>query len=87
MEPLKSCLLQHLVKIGKEDEPVTSFITNLFTLAQHCNCGNLHDEMIRDRLVIGLKDKSLSEKLQLEAELTLENAINQARQQGLVRQQ
>ena len=43
--------------------------------------------MVRDRIVVGLKDKSLSEKLQLEAELTLENAINQARQRELVRQQ
>ena len=43
--------------------------------------------MIRDRIVIGLEDKSLSEKLQLEAELALENAINQARQRELVRQQ
>ena len=67
-----------------------TFITDLFTLAQHCNYGNLHDEMVRDRIVVRLKDKSLSEKLQLEAELTLENAINQARQreqQGIIRQE
>ena len=43
--------------------------------------------MVRDRIVVGLKDKTLSEKLQLEAELTLEKAINQARQKELVRQQ
>ena len=85
--PLERCLLQHLVKIGKENEPVNIFITNLFTLAQHCNYGNLHNEIIRDRIVIGLKDKSLSKKLQLEAELKLENASNQARQRELVKQQ
>ena len=56
-------------------------------MAQHGNYGNLHDEMVRDKIVVGLKDKSLSEKLQLEAELTLENAVNQARQRALVRQQ
>jgi len=75
------------LRVQKENEPVDNFITELFTLAQHCNYGNLHDEMVRDRIVVGLKDKSLSEKLQLEAELTLENAINQARQRELVRQQ
>ena len=75
------------LRVQKENEPVDTFITDLFTLAQHCNYGNLHDEMVRDRIVVGLKDKSLSEKLQLEAELTLENAINQARQRELVRQQ
>ena len=75
------------LRVQKQNEPVDTFITDLFTLAQHCNYGNLHDEMVRDRIVVGLKDKSLSEKLQLEAELTLENAINQARQRELVRQQ
>ena len=75
------------LRVQKENEPVDTFITDLFTLAQHCNYGNLHDEMVRDRIVVGLKDKSFSEKLQLEAELTLENAINQARQRELVRQQ
>ena len=72
------------LRVQKENEPVDTFISDLFTLAQHCNYGNLHAEMVRDRIVVGLKDKSLSEKLQLE---TLEYAINQARQRELVRQQ
>ena len=40
--------------------------------------GALHDKMIRDRLVVGLRDANLSEKLQLDSELTLEKAIWQA---------
>ena len=71
----------------KENESVDNFITDLFTLAQHCNYGTLHHEMVHDRIVVGLKDKTLSEKLQLEADLTLEKAIDQARQKELVRQQ
>ena len=71
----------------KENESVDNFITDLFTLAQHCNYGTLHDEMVRDRIVVSLKDKTLSEKLQLETDPTLEKAINQARQKELVRQQ
>ena len=43
--------------------------------------------MARDRIVVGLKDKTLSEKLQLGADLSLERAINQARQKELVRKQ
>ena len=43
--------------------------------------------MVRDRIVLGLKDQILSEKLQLEADLTLEKAINQAKQKKLVLQQ
>ena len=40
----------------------------------------IHDEMIRDRLVMGLRDAKLSERLQLDAELTLDKAVNQVRQ-------
>ena len=75
------------LRFQKENESVDNFITDLFTLAQHCNYGTLHDEMVRDRIVVRLKDKTLSEKLQLEADLTLEKAINQARQKELVQQQ
>ena len=74
-------------RIQQENEPVDAFITDLHTLAQHCSYGALHDEMIRDRIVVGLRDKALSEKLQLESHLTLEKAVNQARQKKLVRQQ
>ena len=72
------------LRFQKENESVNNFIGDLFTLAQHCNYGTLHDEMVRDHIVVGLKDKTLSEKLQLEADLTLEKAINQARQKELV---
>jgi len=41
-------------------------------LVEHCSYGNLHDEMIRDRLVVGIKDAKLSEKLQLDPDLTFE---------------
>ena len=43
--------------------------------------------MIRDRIVVGISDAKLSEKLQLDRELTLEKAITQVRQQELIRQQ
>ena len=43
--------------------------------------------MIRDRIVVGLRDSSLSEKLQLEADLTLEKAITNAHQQESVKKQ
>ena len=72
------------LRFQKENESVDNFITDLFTLAQHRNYGTLHDEMVRDRIVVGLKDKTLSEKLQLEADLTLETARNQASQKELV---
>ena len=38
----------------EEGEPVDSFITSLYRLAEHYNCRDLHDEMIQDRIVMGL---------------------------------
>jgi len=55
-------------------ESVDAFITDLYALAEHCGYNALHDEMIRDRLVVGLRDAALSEKLQLDADLTLDSA-------------
>jgi len=75
------------MRVQRVGEPVNNFITDLFSLAEHCGFGNLHDELTRDRIVVGLSDKGLSEKLQLEAELTLEKAMTQARQKELVHHQ
>ena len=41
-------------------------------------------EMIRDRLVVGILDKGLSEKLQMYPELTLEQAKTMVRQKEAV---
>ena len=71
----------------EDGEPVDDFVTSLYSLAQYCNFGDLHDEMIRDRLVVGLRDANLSEKLQLDSELTLEKAIAMARQSESVKLQ
>ena len=64
----------------EEGEPVDAFITSLFTLAEHCQFGTLHDDLIRDRIVFGLRDSRLSEKMQLDDTLTMERAITSARQ-------
>ena len=61
----------------EEGESVDSFITDLYALAEHCGYNALHDEMIRDWLVVGLPDASLSEKLQLNAELNLITRVHQ----------
>lgn len=63
-----------------EGEPIQEFITSLFSLAEHCEYGTLHDQLIRDRIVAGVRDKNLCEKLLLKSDLTLEQAISFARQ-------
>lgn len=66
---------------------VDAFVTALYALAEHCNCGGLHDELIRDRLVVGLMDKWLSARMQLDPDLTLQKAIKMTRQSEEVKQQ
>jgi preprotein translocase subunit SecF len=45
------------------------------------------NEQIRDRLLIGILDRGMSEKLQLRADLTLEKAVEMARQSEMVKSQ
>jgi len=71
----------------EEGETIDSFVTALYALAEHCGYADLHNEMIRDRLVVGLRNAKLSEKLQLDSELTLDKAITQAHQTEAVQQQ
>ncbi|CAN8003195.1 unnamed protein product [Ixodes pacificus] len=68
-------------------ERVKSFVTNLFKLAEKCQYGALKDELIRDRLVVGLLDTALSEKLKLYSALTLETTVTAARNSEAVKQQ
>lgn len=68
-------------------EPVDSFITTLHTLSENCDYKDLREEMIRDRIVVGINNATLSEKLQLDSKLTLADAILQVRQSETVKLQ
>lgn len=59
----------------------------LYRLAENCNYGTLSDEMIRDRLVVGITDQTLAGRLQMHADLTLNKARKIVRQQEAVREQ
>jgi predicted aspartyl protease len=68
-------------------ESTETFITALHKLAETCEFGALREELIRDRVVVGIQDSKLSEKLQLDKDLTLEKAVTLVRQSEQVRQQ
>ncbi len=74
-------------RVQEEGEPVDAFITALYNLAENCNYAGLREELIRDRIVIGIRDLSLSERLQCTEDLTLAKAITSCRQQEAVKQQ
>lgn len=61
-------------RVQESGESVDGFIKALYELIQHCEYGTLREELIRDRLVVGLRDQKLSEKLQMDEKLTLDTA-------------
>lgn len=61
-------------------ETAEQYIRVLYELAEHCEFRDKCDEHIRDRLIVGIKDKELSHRFKLKADLTLAEVIEQARQ-------
>ena len=71
----------------REGESSEQYITTLYELIENCEYGTLKQEMLRDRLVVGIRDVALSEKLQMDATLTLEKAKKAIRQKEAVTEQ
>ena len=67
----------------EDSENVENFVTSLYTLSEHCGYNDRREEMIRDRIVVRIKDTNLSVKMQLDPDLTLKKA----RQSESVRKQ
>ena len=63
----------------RQEESAEAFIRSLYDLAERCDFKALKEEQIRDRIVVGIKDKELSRDLQLESELTLSKAKQMVR--------
>ena len=70
----------------KEGESSEQYITELYNLIEFCEYGDLKEEMLRDRLVVGIRDTGLSEKLQTDPDLTLERAKTMIRQKEAARE-
>lgn len=65
-------------RIQEDGKLAADFITVLYTLSK--TFGQLNDEIIRYRIIVGVCDKRLSTKLQLENELTFERAVSLTKQ-------
>ena len=68
-------------------ESAEQYIVELYNLAEHCNYGTLTSKMIHDRVVVRIQDASLSQRLHLDPELTLEKAKKFVRQCEVVQEQ
>ncbi len=70
-----------------EGESAEQYIACLYNLVETCEYGALKEEMLRDRIVVGIRDKALSDKLQMDESLSLEKAKTQVRQKEAVKEQ
>ena len=59
---------------AQRNESIQSYVAALKTLAQTCEFGELKEEMVRDRLVCGLRSDTLRKRLLKERKLTLNRA-------------
>lgn len=77
-------------KIKQEpEEHATEFITRVYSAAMLCHYPeNIIDELIRDRLIVGVKDLKLSNDLQLDPNIELQTVVTKIRQtEEVMRQQ
>ena len=76
--PTRNILYERYLFHTAEQQPnetVHQYMIRLRHLAGSCNFGNLHDEMIRDRLVLGCRDKGARARLFREKDCTLQKAL------------
>ena len=59
------------IRNQEENESIDQYVTVLRTLAATCEFETLHDGLIRDRIVCGIRNQSIIERLLRKSELTL----------------
>ena len=65
-------------RVRKPGESVATFVAELRSLAEFCNFGAVLDDMLRDRLICGINNSKIQQKLLAEKKLTLTSAIETA---------
>ena len=61
----------------QEGESAEEFIMALYSLAEDCDYEEWKEEMIRDRLVVGIRDAALSQQLQWGHSMARQDEIGQ----------
>ncbi len=63
-------------RVQEPSESFEAYVVALRALAKSCNYGQLSDDFIRDRIVVGVRENSLRKKLLQTRDLTLRNCID-----------
>ena len=82
-EPKKNVVFERFKfnsRVQQPGETADTFITSLYSLADSCEYGDIKEELIRDRIVIGISDARTSERLQMISDLKIEKAVEIVRQ-------
>ena len=58
-----------------DGQSIDSYATELRTRADHCDFGDLKDSLIRDKIIIGIRDSKTQERLLRESVLSLDKAL------------
>ncbi|CAM1330507.1 Uncharacterised protein g10304 [Pycnogonum litorale] len=73
-------------RIQQEGKTTTQFISDLFRLAENCNFAD-KDNMIRDKIALGIKGESLRERIFRQHKLTLNKIVDMCRTDETARAQ
>lgn len=63
----------------KQGVSFDQYLVELHTLAKSCEFGQLKDQLIKDKIVTGIPDNGLRERLLREKDLTLDKAVQMCR--------
>ena len=69
------------------EESIDYYVNRLRKLASSCQFGTLTEEMIRDRLVIGIQDKGTKARLLREKDLCLDKALDMCKSSEIMNKQ
>ena len=88
--PRKSTIYERYVFFSRNQEngeSIVHYITVLKTLSDTCEFGALQESLIRDRIVFGIQDSSVRERLLRDPQLTLQTATEWLRSAELTQAQ
>ena len=67
------------LRFQEPGESVSVFLASLRRLSKHCKYGNILDDMLRDRFIVGLRSEAMKKRLLSEKDLTLSTAVEIAK--------